>query len=308
MVLYNYTDITDQLRFSSLIYESFASGSADMMRMLIADPEGAWLRQPPEPGDVISITGNGIDTGDMYVHVARRVGRYTSLLVTAMPPGMKDPHTESWQSVRLEELVKKKAERHGLSPLFRGVPNQLYQYVMQHDESDAAFLSRLLAAESCTMQIRRGLLIVSYEPTAEAVAPGADLSFGADATTSVRDARAEMFARCELTCGGITASFEDPNPQTERVMQKTADGLFADTEQTVARFARGTLRALNKNALVGSVLLTDRAGLVNPGTVIDVDLPGSNQWSGPALVESVRRDLYYHTTTARWRRLILEGY
>ena len=308
MVFYNRMDITDRTQFSSCVFESFASGSADLLRASIADPGGVWIRQPPEPGDIFSVTAPGVDTGDLFVFSSRRVGRNTNILATAMPPGMKDPRTESWQTVRLHEIIQKIASRNGLIASIDNIPNQLYPYMIQSRQSDASFLYDLLTAESCSMRVHDGCVIVRYEPAMETAAPTEDVTFSDQDVLAVIDRRPEMFAKCELTCGGLTASFEDAFAVTNRVLQRDGDPLIASDKVTVSRFARGILRSVNKRALSGSVRITGSAKNIEPGDVIGLQLPGSSQWSGSALVESMRHDLCRLQTVAKWRRLILEGY
>lgn len=308
MILYNRVNMTEQIRFISAVYEGFSSGSADLLRLSIADPDGAWIRTPPEPGDIISMDDHGIDTGEMYVHSSRRIGRETHLLATAMPTDMKDPRTESWQQVRLDEIIRKKAERHGLYAITDGIPNQFYPFMQQRDESDAAFLQRILTAESCCLRVHDGYLIAQYEPSFESEISTNAPTYDDKDVIAISDRRPQMYARCTVTCGSVTGTFKDALVSTDRVLEVDGASLITADQSTAARYARGYLRAANKWALSGTALLTELTPSIVPGSVVHINMPGSSQWSGLALVEVVRHDFYRLQTRAKWRRLILEGY
>ena len=145
-VFYNGADITDDISINTCIHDMFACSTADTLILKFNDINKVWDSWKPQNEDVISIVCGVAKSGAMYIDSVIPENGLMTLRASSIPPTAKTVNNKSWENVRLLQLAKEIADRHGLGFKSYGVEDRLYSYVRQDNMPDFVFLQKKMRA------------------------------------------------------------------------------------------------------------------------------------------------------------------
>lgn len=284
---YNGVDITGSVSVNCCWHDMYAGGRADTVHLRLNDVARLWDSWRPSAGDEIRVDFDTISTGTMFLTAARPCNGYFEINAQSAPQSGYEKRSKAWQRVWLMQIGREIAERNGLDFASYGVTDQLYEYIPQDNMGDFAFLTSLARAESCAVQVYDKRLILYSEPYMEAVEPSEVLTIGMDGDYRYDDLRANLYGSCVVTSGQYSGKFAVDNG-SERVYRPETI-IKAGSNADVERFARGFLRAVNKDAISGFVRVPVLTGYA-PGSVISLENIRAQSWDGPVFIDHVRND------------------
>ena len=304
-LLYEGVDIAGKVSINFCEYETFAENRSDQLVVRFNDADGLWNFWKPARGEKVQLIDGANDTGVMYVtSIVPENGLFT-LRAMSMPLSGENVNSRAWEGVRLLQIGADIASTHGLKFKSYNVTDRMYQYIKQERQTDFEFLHRLCQLESCAMIIYDGTLIIYDEHYMEDQAAADTITIGADGRFQYRDDSAQYYGTAEIVSGSFRGTFTDKNANSVRVLQpKTAIECASDTE--AARFARGLLRAANKNARTGCFRTALSKGIA-AASVINIKTVKANAWDGKVFVTRARHDFFAGESKVFFR-IPLEGY
>lgn len=303
-VVYQGQDITDSVSINKCYHDMHAAGQADTLHLRAGDAANLWDVWGPRPGDEISVEYGAAKTGKMYViETAPENGLY-NIRATSAPPTAFDPQYKAWAQIRLLQIGEEIAKKHGLMFKSYAVTDHLYPYILQAGESDFAFLHRRSALEGCAFLVYDGTLVMYDEAAMERETPSQTVSIGMDGVYRYSGGHGLLYGSCALTRGGFTGTFDAGNG-SPRILRPTGDITVSNADEA-ARFAKGLLRAANKDRLIGWA-----KGPVLPGfaaaSMATLENSRAPSWDGPVFLYHVRND-YAKGESKLFFRKPLEGY
>lgn len=303
-VIYRGVDITGSVAIDRCVHDMYDAGQSDTLHIRFNDAGNLWDGWGPQNGDTIAVEYGAIKTGQMFVRSIRpENGRFTIHAMSA-PPSALLPNSKAWQKVRLLQIGREVAARHGLTFQSHGVTDYLYDYILQDRQSDFAFLAHRCALESCSFTIYDGALIMYSLPYMEAVTPLELVTLGMDADTDFCDRSGDLYGACEMECGQYSGRFAADNGSARVLVPAGPVSVGSDTEAT--RFARGLLRQKNQNVYTGHFWSEILPGYA-PMSTVEMDARRHPSWSGPVVLTHVRN--YYSDGRSKiFFRRRLEGY
>lgn len=302
-IYYNGVDIYRDISLNYCVHEMFAEKQADGVVLRFNDPKGVWSAWQPSEGDEIQVKEGYADTGIMYVHRMTPENGFFTIRALSIPLSATTKKSNSWEGVRLLQLGSKIAENHLLAFDSYGVTDQVYPYMVQDNEGDFAFLSRLALLEGCQMLVYDGRLILYNEAALEAIPPKGELQVGENGVFAYFDNRSKCFGSCEVASGSCFGSCTAPEGYKNTLRPS---GIRATSDGEAERFARGLLRNANKYAYTGrftKALHTEYAA----ASLLDLTTQKASMWNGPVFVYKVRHDYVRNASTIYFRKL-LEDY
>ena len=302
---YEGVDIAGKISINHCEHETFAEGKSDQLLLRFNDASGLWNFWKPVRGEKVRLVDGADDTGEMYVTSIRPENGLYTLRAMSMPLSGENVNSRSWEDVRLLQIGQDIAAKHGLKFKTYNVTDRMYGYIKQERQTDFEFLHHRCQLEGCAMLIYDGALIIYDEMQMEAVTATATIKIGADGCFTYFDDSAQSYGTAEITSGGFRGSYSDKNANTGRILRpKSTIECTSNTE--AARFARGLLRAANKNARTGHF----RRGLtqgISAASVINIKTEKAIGWNGKIFVTRTRHNFLTGETKIFFRKP-LEGY
>lgn len=302
-IIYNGTDIFDDIYLNQCVHEAFAEKQADSLVLRFLDSDGIWSDWSPSKGDEVEVSDEDTYTGIMYVHSAKAENGLYTIRALSIPIDATTKSSCSWEGVRLLQIGEEIADQYGLTFESYEVEDQVYPYLVQENETDLGFYSRLCTMEGCEMIVCDGKLIVYDEAAMESTEKQCEIEVGEDGHFSYNDNTAEVYGSCEILSDSFAGSFDGPDDSTA-VLRPHGIRITSDAE--AARFAKGLLRNANKYARTG-VFVKDLQGSVSAASMLDLTTVKANAWNGPVFVYRIRNDYVMNSSTIYFRH-ILEGY
>ena len=301
---YNGVDIYDDVSINYCVHEMYAEKQADTLVIRFRDPKSLWSKWRPQAGDTIRLKSGASDTGQMFVYLIRPENGAFTLRAMSMPRTAKVRQFRSWEGVRFFQLGNLVAANHGLQFKTYGCEDQVYPYIVQENESDTAFFSRLCMLEGCQMLIFDGSLLVYNEWYMEQREISGSLTVGEYGTFEYSDNQNRLYGSCEVASGSYYGQYI-ADPANSRVLRPDRT-IQVSSNAEAARFARGQLRNANKYCRTGKItkeLITDYAA----ASLVRLTTAKAGTWDGPAFIYQVRND-YARNRSTIFFRTILEGY
>jgi hypothetical protein len=305
-VFYEGRDIYPDISATAIWHDMYAEGRADTLSLRLNDTRRLWDAWQPRPGDSLAVAGGGASTGLMHIEGVFPESGAVTLRASSVPQSAKARRSKSWADVRLLQLAEETAALHGLGFAHYGVADRLYPFVEQLDMTDFEFLQGRAVLEGAAFLVFDGTLVLYDERYLEAGAPAGAVAVGRDMDFAYRDGAARLYGACEVTNGAVSGSFVAPGGGARGTLRRVLPLAISDIGEA-DRFARGLLRAANKNAAGGSVVLLRLAAEFAAGSVAALSTVGAAAFDGRAFVSHLRFDYVGERSKLFFRRP-LEGY
>lgn len=304
-LIYEGIDITKSVAINRCEHETFAENCADRVSVRFSDAAGKWSGWKPGNGDTIRIIEGTADTGIMYVSEFTAENGLFTIHASALPESCGETADRSWEDVRLFQIGRDIAQRHGLTFKAYDINDQIYPFIRQEGKTDVGFLNALCRAEGYALIVYNGQLIVYDEHARESTAATAEIVVGSDGRFEYSDRSAQTYGAIALVSGSHRGAFNDPNPRTKRVLRMQSPIACASSAEA-QRYARGLLRQANKNALTGSFRQRLMQGYA-AASVLNLRTTKVSGWDGKIFITKTRSD-YVRGEIKIFFRKPLEGY
>lgn len=302
-VLYEGVDIYPDVALGRCWDDMRGWGGMDALTADFGDTRNLWDSWGPAEGDEIEVVDGAASTGRMLVSTVRPQSSRVTIRAYPAPQSARERRCQSWERVRLYQLLADVAGRNGLSYETYGLEDYEYDYVEQDNETDLSFLDRRLTYEGASLIVYDGKLVAYSGTWLESqdssdqmvVRPGVDYEF--------QDDSARSYGSCTVTDGSTTATFAAGDGKN--LLRVISDRISSQAE--AERFARGLLRAENREQTRMVIETDSMLRGYAPGTVVDLDATSAHSWSGKAVVYRMRQD-YYDARCKIWLAKPLGGY
>ena len=303
-LFYNGLDISKEVSINRCWHDMYAADRSDILQLRLNDAAGLWDKWAPAVGDEIRVDYETISTGTMFVsRIIPRNGTFDIFAQSAPASGFELQH-KAWQKVKLLQIGEEIAKRNGLSFVSYGVEDRLYDYILQTNEGDFAFLSRRARLEGCAFLIYNKTLVLYSERYMEAVAPTETLVVATDGDYKYNDHRFGLYGACVVECGMYAGEFT-ANNGVSRKYRPSNIGMVGSAAEA-ARFAKNLLRHVNKDCYSGFVRTHILPGYAAASTIV-LSNNRAPSWDGTVFIDHIRNDYGSGKSKIFFRR-ILEGY
>ncbi len=303
-VIYKGKDITSYISINKCIHDMYAEGRSDTLFLRLNDTAGLWDKWQPQTGDDIAVNYGNAKTGKMFVFSCSPTNGLYTIKAMSVPPTYREKNSKTWQKVKLTQIGSEIAAKHGLSFKSYGVTDYLYEYILQDNQSDFAFLHNRCILEGCSFVVYDGVLTIYSQTYMESQQASEVFSFSSDTDFEFWERTASCYGSCEIERGAYKGSFTAGNGLA--AVLRPNDNISIGSNDEAVRFAKNLLRNANKNAKTGyirAVVLTGYA----PASNINMKNARAATWNGQAFVTQVRND-YGDCTSKIFFRKALEGY
>ena len=286
-IKYNGQDITDYVSVNTCEHDMYASSRSDTLTIRFNDTSRLWDNWNPKNEEFASIECGIAKSGDMYINTIKPENGLMTLRATSIPPTAKKSSEKSWEDVRILQLGKEIADRHGLGFESYGVENYLYSYVRQENEPDFIFLQRRCDLESLAFVVFDKKLVIYSEEWLEAQDVLKELECAENGNFEYSDNELKGYGSMTIKNGDITGFYDADNGLSRtdtRVIQT-----YISSKSEADRFAKGILRQENKNLKTG-VINENIYRDISAGSVFNLKTVGANSWNGKVFVSHIRQD------------------
>ena len=286
-VFYNGTDITEDISINSCIHDMFACSTADTLVLKFNDINKVWDSWKPENEDIISIVCGVAKSGAMYIDSVVPENGLMTLRASSIPPTAKTVNNKSWENVRLLQLAKEIADRHGLGFENYGVEDRLYSYVRQDNMPDFEFLQQRCELESLAFLVYDKKLVLYSEEYLEKQTPIKTIKIDPDKNFTYTDNAQKGFRKITIKNGDLTGTATSSNGLSKA--KEIVISTYISGQDEANRFAKGILRQENKNLRTGvfkDAIMRD----FSAGSILNIETPGTKSWNGQAFISHIRQD------------------
>lgn len=304
-LIYEGVDIWSSVSVSACIHEMHATGRSDSLVIRFNDVKSLWNKWNPVKGEQVELIEGAARTGKMFVSgIEPENGLYT-LRAMSMPLSGETVNSKSWESIGFLQLGQDIATRHGLGFAYYGVNDQIYPYLSQNGMTDFEFYLQRCQLEGCGMLIFDGKLIVYNEQYMEGLQPTATLEIGEDGVFEYFDNSALSYGSAEVSSGKYKGTFTAAGGNAARVL-RPRNPIYCTSNAEAARYAKGLLRAANKDSRTGTIKRSLLLGYA-AASLINIKTAKAASWDGSVFINRVRHD-YIKGETVLFFRKLLEGY
>ena len=298
-VFYNGVNITDDISINSCIHDMYACSRADTLTLKFNDINRVWDNWKPKNEDIISIVCGVAKSGAMYITSVEPENGLMTLRASSIPPTAKDIKNKSWENVRLLQLAKEIADRHGLGFKSYGVEDKLYSYVRQENKPDFEFLQQRCELESLAFLVYDKKLILYSEEYLESQKPVKTIKIDTDKDFTYTDNAQKGYGKITIKNGILTGTYKSSNglSKVKEIIIQT----YMSGQDEANRFAKGILRQENKNLTTGvfkDAIMRD----LSAGSITGIETTGAKSWNGNAFISHIRQDYVKSTSKVFFRR------
>lgn len=304
-VIYKGKDVTDDVSINRCWHDMYSEGQTDTLHIRFNDDEHVWDSWGVQTNDEISVEYGAIKTGKMFVQTAQPTNGLFEIVATAAPSSYKDKKSKAWQKIKLKTIGKEIAAHHGLEFEAYGVEDVLYDYILQKNESDFAFLHKRCCLEGCAFLVYDGKLVMYSKKYMEQQTTDEPLYVGIDTDYRYSDRSGELFGECKIEQGKYKGSYKAHNG-SDKVFIPSLD-FTINSNKEADRYAKNMLRAANEGAYTGylySSILTGYAA----GCMAKLENERAPSWDGDIFLMHVRNDYGKGLSKIFFRRPLEGGY
>lgn len=298
-VLYDGVDITEDISINTCIHDMFACSTADTLILKFNDINKVWDNWKPENEDIISIVCGVAKSGAMYIDSVVPENGLMTLRASSIPPTAKTVNNKSWENVRLLQLAKEIADRHGLGFESYGVEDRLYSYVRQDNMPDFEFLQQRCELESLAFLVYDKKLVLYSEEYLEKQEPVKTITVDTDKQFTYTDNAQKGYGKITVRNGDLTGTYTSSNKLSK--VKDIVIQTYMSGQDEANRFAKGILRQENKNLATGifkDAILRE----FSAGSIMGIKTTGANSWNGNAFISHIRQDYVKSTSKVFFRK------
>lgn len=239
-ITYQGQDVTRDLAplLLSASYTDQDGGASDEIELQLEDVAGRWLRAwRPNPGDRVKLAlgyvgGRRMDkwvegTVDEIEHAGSPSTVTIRALVSAITQALRSPKTEAYEGLSLRGIADKIARRHDLqivaAPSSAAALQRPLQYVLQQDEGDLEFLTRLADEHGLIVSVKADKLVFQV--------PDANQPKGGPSILTLRPedlSRWTLLEKMQKTMQAVEVRYHDPDGALHHGIVSTPDVPSAD--------------------------------------------------------------------------------
>ena len=286
-VFYNGVDITDDISINTCIHDMFACSTADTLTLKFNDINKVWDNWKPQNEDIISIVCGVAKSGAMYIDSVIPENGLMTLRASSIPPTAKTVNNKSWENVKLLQLAKEIAKRHGLGFESYGVKDRLYSYVRQDNKPDFEFLQQRCELESLAFLVYDKKLILYSEEYLEKQTPVKTITVDTDKDFTYTDNAQKGYGKITVKNGDLTGTYKSSNKLSK--VKEIVISTYMSGQDEADRFAKGILRQENKNLATG-VFKDAIMREFSAGSIMGIKTTGVKSWNGNAFISHIRQD------------------
>lgn len=298
-VFYDGVEITEDISINSCVHDMYASSMADTLVLKFNDINKVWDNWQAKNEDTISIVCGVAKSGAMFIESVVPENGLMTLRASSIPPTAKDVKNKSWENVRLLQLAKEIADRHGLGFESYGVDDKLYSYVRQDNMPDFEFLQQRCVLESLAFLVYDKKLILYSEEYLEKQEPVKTITVDADKDFTYTDNAQKGYGKITIKNGDLTGTYKSSNGLSK--VKEITITTYMSSQSEADRFARGILRQENKNLTTG-IFKDAIMREFSAGSVMGIETTGAGSWNGNAFVHHIRHDFVKSTSKVFFRR------
>ena len=298
-VFYNGTDITEDISINSCIHDMFACSTADTLVLKFNDINKVWDGWKPENEDIISVACGIAKSGAMFIDSVVPENGLMTLRASSIPPTAKTVSNKSWENVRLLQLAKEIAGRHGLGFESYGVEDRLYSYVRQDNKPDFEFLQQRCELESLAFLVYDKKLVLYSEEYLEKQEPVKTITIDTDKDFTYTDNAQKGYGKITVKNGDLIGSYTSSNKLSK--VKEIIISTYMSGQDEANRFAKGILRQENKNLATG-VFKDAIMREFSAGSIMGIETTGAKSWNGNAFISHIRQDYVKSTSKVFFRK------
>lgn len=304
-VIYKGVDITDEVSINYCWHDMYCEGQADTLRIRFNDNEHVWDGWNPQTDDEIEVVYGAIRTGKMFVHRTRPTNGLYEIIATAAPASSREKKNKSWRKIKLLVMGREIAGHHGLEFEAYGVPDVLYDYILQTNEDDFSFLHKRCALEGCAFLVYDGKLIMYAQKYMEEQTASESIYIGIDSDYEYSDQSGQLYGECKIQQGKYKGSYKAENGAQSVFIPSLGISINSDAE--AARYAKNMLRQANKGAYTGYVYSSILTGYAAT-SMAKLENERAPSWDGDVFLTHVRNDYGRGISKLFFRKPLEGGY
>lgn len=285
-VYINDKDITSSISVSECLYEMFAEGQADTLKLKFADTKKQWVGWAPKESDIVRITDGVVDSGKMFIESLKpECGAYT-MTAYSVPKKAFSKRSRSFENLALSQIAKKIADEHGLDLKTYGLSDQKFKYVQQRGVSDLVFLAERCRLAGASFLVFNKILCLYDEKTMENREAVKTLMLGPSVETKFTDNSPSAYSSAQVSNATETGKANDKNVTTGKTYMQTISEKISSAAD-MNKLTKSLLRSVNKKAKSGEICMSAQRELA-AGSVVNII---ANGWAGKAFIYRCRHDL-----------------
>jgi hypothetical protein len=307
-ILYNAVDITNSVEIIKTILTDNSGGVPDNIECIFSDINDLWSQWKPKKNDTLEVKQDGYSTGLMFIDELSQSAGMFKLKALSISQNSKTTRSQGWENIRFLEFINEIGGRYDFNIQTYGIENFLYQRVDQIEQADFSFLAYRCMLEGYALKINNKNIVIYNENYLEKkdIENVSSIIYKSDILNNFefKNKSIGIFQKCLIKSNGssgvLQGQFEDKNVFGATLTKQIQCSDIAQAN----RFAKGYLRATNKEMITGSLpikLNTNYAA----GTNIEVKKIG--MFDGKYFIDKVVHDLI-NNRTGLYLRKPLEGY
>lgn len=242
-LVYQGKDITDivDIRKANIIDNS--GEQLDSIVVTVNNPTNEWSHWKPQKNDTLELKKNGFTSGIMYIDEIGQEQALVTLKAIPITQEAKQPNTQSWENVRLLEVLHEFANRHNLTLKTYGIENYMYSRLNQLEQADFSFLHQRCLLEGYILKISNRNLIIFNEKHIESQDSGITITVDQClGDFRYKDKSNDIYGACSIS-SSFNHTFYAPNAHGPVLKLKD---LQVYSVGEAERYTRNILRHKNK--------------------------------------------------------------
>ena len=303
-LLINGIDVIDEVNLLGAVYEDYATASSSRLYLKFDDADSLWQKWQLKRNDEIVLTEGLCNTGKLYIHKSTINRGLCNLFVKSVPHIVPTVQHSTFEYIELSKFVKETAKEFGFDFNLNNFSDQIYKMVSLDNTTYINKLKELCRLEGIGIVFYNNTIILFDENKIENMGSTGDLIVENDDAFSITDNSQMVYGQCVIQNADLIGNFKANNGSADVLF--SSQNTPASSISEANRFAKGLLRAVNKNAKTGTVtteLKTEYAA----GSVVNLINNKANAYNGNVFIYKARHDFIKNQSKIFFRYAI-EGY